>query len=53
MDTISDMLTRIRNAQAVEHETTIVPFSALKMKIAEILIKQGFIKDLKRIKRNQ
>lgn len=53
MDTISDMLTRIRNAQAVGHETTVVPFSALKMKIAEILIEQGFIKDLKRIKRNQ
>lgn len=53
MDSISDMLTRIRNAQAVGHETTVIPFSTLKLKIAEILVKENFIKELKKIKRNE
>ena len=42
-DPISDMLTRIRNAQAVKHQTVIVPFSKLKFSLAKILEKQGVI----------
>ena len=43
MDTISNMLTSIRNAQAVGHKTVEFPFSAIKYSILEILKEQGFI----------
>ena len=43
-DPIADMLTRIRNAQAVRKETAEVPFSAVKYAIAKTLEKKGFIK---------
>ena len=49
-DPISDMLTRIRNAQAVRHETVGVPFSNLKLKIVQILAEKNFIKDFKKVK---
>ena len=54
-DPISDMLTRIRNAQAVAHQTVSIPFSKLKFNIAETLEKAGVIGDVlvqgKKIKR--
>lgn len=53
MDTISDMLTRIRNAQIVRHQSTDIPFSNLKLKIAQILIEENFIKEIKKIKRQE
>jgi len=43
VDPISDMLNRIRNAQAVFHPKTEIPFSNLKYGIAQILEKNGFI----------
>jgi len=43
MDTISDMLTQIRNAVAVSKGVISVPYSNLKYEIAKILEKQGFI----------
>lgn len=43
-DPISDMLTRIRNAQAVGHTTVDFPFSKIKFALAEILVKEEFIK---------
>ena len=43
-DPISDMLTQIRNALAVNKETVSVPFSNLKYEISKILEKKGFIK---------
>ena len=46
-DPIADMLTRIRNALAVRKETVEIPSSKMKMAIAEILQKEGFIKDVK------
>jgi len=46
MDTISNMLTQIRNAQMVKKETIIVPFSALKYNIAEVLEKAKFVKKI-------
>ena len=49
-DPISDMLTRIRNAQAVRHETVGVPFSNLKLKITQILAEEKFIKNFKKAK---
>ena len=44
-DPIADMLTRIRNANQERHETVKVPGSKMKIKIAEILKAEGFIKD--------
>jgi small subunit ribosomal protein S8 len=41
-DPITDMLNRIRNAQAVYKETVVIPHSNLKNGIAEILEKEGF-----------
>ncbi|MDI6882980.1 MAG: 30S ribosomal protein S8 [Patescibacteria group bacterium] len=43
MDPISNMLIKIRNAQAVRHQTVQFPYSGLKMKLAEILLKEGFL----------
>lgn len=44
-DPIADMLTRIRNANIVRHETVEIPTSKVKRKIAEILKQEGFVKD--------
>lgn len=46
-DPIADMLTRIRNANAVMHEKVDVPHSTLKDKIAEILKEEGYIANYK------
>jgi small subunit ribosomal protein S8 len=42
-DTISDMLTRIRNACAVRHPTTQVPTTKMTRSIASVLKEEGFI----------
>ncbi len=52
-DPITDMLNRIRNAQTVRHQTVEVPFSNLKLKITQILIKENFITDFKKIRRKE
>jgi len=44
-DPIGDMLTRIRNASSARHEKVLVPRSRLKIRIAEVLRDEGFIKD--------
>ncbi len=44
-DPIADMLTRIRNANQVRHESLEVPASKLKREIADILKREGFIRD--------
>jgi small subunit ribosomal protein S8 len=44
-DPIADMLTRIRNASSARHEKVLVPKSRLKVRIAEVLKEEGFIKD--------
>ncbi len=43
-DPIADMLTRIRNANTVKHETVDIPASNMKKAIAEILLQEGFVK---------
>ncbi len=48
MDPVTDMLNRIRNAQAVLHPLASVPFSNLKYEIAKILEKQGFIEKVEK-----
>nr|YP_009238321.1 ribosomal protein S8 [Bracteacoccus minor]AMO01199.1 ribosomal protein S8 [Bracteacoccus minor] len=42
-DSISDMLTRIRNACMIKKSTVAVPFTRMNQKIAQILEKEGFI----------
>lgn len=44
-DTISDMLTRIRNANMVKHQIVQIPTTKMSLSIAEILKEEGFIKD--------
>ena len=44
-DPIADMLTRLRNASAAKHETVDMPYSKFKANIAEILKREGYIKD--------
>ena len=41
-DPIADMLTRIRNANVVKHETVDVPASNMKKELARILLEEGF-----------
>ncbi len=53
MDPISDMFSSIKNAQAVHHQTVDVPFSNLKLEIIQILVKENFISEFKKLKRNK
>ena len=43
-DPVADMLTRIRNANTAGHAEVSVPASKIKKNIAEILLKEGYIK---------
>jgi small subunit ribosomal protein S8 len=52
-DPIADMLTRIRNANIVRHETVEIPASKIKREIAEILKKEGFIRDAEFVEDNK
>ncbi len=42
-DPIADMLTRIRNANMAKHDTVDVPSSKMKLAIADILVREGYI----------
>jgi small subunit ribosomal protein S8 len=46
-DPIADMLTRIRNASRAEHEKCDIPSSKMKVRLAEILKDEGFIKNFR------
>jgi len=46
VDPISDMLTRIRNAQAVGHKTVDLPFSKLKFDLANLLHQEGYTENI-------
>ena len=50
-DPIADMLTRIRNANAMRYKEVEVPASKIKLEIARILKEEGFISDYK-VKKN-
>ncbi|MFR2467207.1 MAG: 30S ribosomal protein S8 [Clostridia bacterium] len=43
-DPIADMLTRIRNGNVAKHDTVDVPASKMKQAIADILVREGYIK---------
>ena len=44
-DTISDMLTRIRNANMVKHQIVQIPSTKMSLAITEILKEEGYIED--------
>ena len=46
-DPIADLLTRIRNANAAKHESVTVPASNMKKAICQILLDEGYVKDIK------
>jgi small subunit ribosomal protein S8 len=50
LDPISDMLTRIRNAQRAGHSNVVFPVSKFKKAIAEVLLERDFIDGIKVIK---
>jgi small subunit ribosomal protein S8 len=52
-DPIADMLTRIRNANMVRHEKLEIPASKLKREIAEILKREGFVRDVEFVEDNK
>ncbi|MEK7578307.1 MAG: 30S ribosomal protein S8 [Patescibacteria group bacterium] len=49
VDPISDMLTRIRNAQSAGHNTVDIPLSKVKLEIAKILKREKYIDDYKKL----
>jgi small subunit ribosomal protein S8 len=46
-DPISDMLARIRNAQLARHERAEIPLSKLKLSVAELLQREGYLSDVR------
>ena len=51
-DPVADMLTRIRNANAARHDMVDIPASNLKRAIADILMGEGYIKNVQYIADN-
>ncbi|MFC2020512.1 30S ribosomal protein S8 [Chloroflexota bacterium] len=49
-DPVADMLTRIRNAIMVRHDSVLIPASRMKLAIAKILKEEGFISDFEVVK---
>jgi small subunit ribosomal protein S8 len=45
-DPIADMLTRIRNAQAMRKSTVSMPASKMKLAVAQVLKSEGYIEDV-------
>ena len=52
-DPIADMLTRIRNAVMVRHDSVLIPASRMKLSITKILKDEGFISDYEVLKSKQ
>ena len=48
-DPIADMLTRIRNANTAKHDTVDIPASKMKQAIADILLREGYIAEVKTV----
>lgn len=49
-DPIADMLTRIRNALTIRQESVMIPVSNIKVAMADILLREGYIKSYKIVK---
>ncbi len=50
IDTISDMLTRIRNASKVNKAEVYIPFSKINLEIIKILKREGYVNDFEELK---
>ncbi len=50
MDTIADMLARIRNAQRAGHDSVIIPYSKFKKGVLQVMLDAGYIKTYEAIK---
>lgn len=48
-DTVSDMLTRIKNAYMARHKTVVIPHSNLRKELALVLKETGFVSDVKQV----
>ncbi len=48
-DPVADMLTRIRNANSARHDTVDIPASNMKRAIADILVEEGYVKNVQYI----
>jgi small subunit ribosomal protein S8 len=48
-DPISDMLTRIRNASLVRKAEVVLPYSKFKHRLAELLVREGFLSAVKEV----
>ncbi|MDO8529226.1 MAG: 30S ribosomal protein S8 [bacterium] len=53
LDPISDMLTRIRNAQQAGHSEVVFPISGMKMSIAKILEERKFVNSVEVIEKDE
>lgn len=53
MDTVSDFLTRLRNAVSAGHDKVDLPSSTMKRNIADVLKRSGYISDFKVVKDNR
>lgn len=51
-DPVADMLTRIRNASKQHHELVDVPYSKVKMEIANILVNEGYVEAIEVVEDN-
>ena len=51
-DTISDMLTRIRNANMVKHQIVQIPSTKMSLAITKILKEEGYIEDFEQYSEN-
>jgi len=52
-DPIADMLTRIRNAMQARHDFVEIPQSKIKLEIAKILLKEGYIQKVEQTKNTE
>lgn len=52
-DPVADMLTRIRNANVVKHDKLELPASKLKTEVADILKREGYVRDYEVIEDNK
>lgn len=52
-DPIADMLTRIRNAQAINKEEVLMPYSNLKFEIAKILKHENYIDNVEKVEESK
>jgi len=51
-DPVADLLTRIRNALMRKKMSINVPYSRLKHELSKLLVKEGFLEDVKKVKKD-